>query len=88
MIKKTSPCIPPYIPLLYIKTGVYRGTPIFLIFDPKERLWVLVTLERLPRGGSNVYHNKCFEQKRENYQKYYTEGKLYFFILQGHVFVM
>ena len=28
---------------LYIeKTGVCRGIPIFLIFDPKHRLWVLV----------------------------------------------
>ena len=32
-------CIPPYS-----KRGVYRGIPIFLIFDPKHRLWVLVRL--------------------------------------------
>ena len=35
-------CIPPYTPLLYSKTGVCRGIPIFLIFAPKHRLWVLV----------------------------------------------
>ena len=36
-------CIPPHIfPLLYSKTGVYRGIPIFLIFAPKHRLCVLV----------------------------------------------
>ena len=39
-------CIPPYTraytPLLYRKTGVYRGIPIFLNLDPKYRLWVLV----------------------------------------------
>ena len=29
-------------PLLYSKTGVCRGIPIFLIFAPKHRLWVLV----------------------------------------------
>ena len=34
--------IPPYSPLLYRKTGVRRGVPIFLIFAPKHRLWVLV----------------------------------------------
>ena len=34
-------CIPPYTPLLYSKIGVCRGIPIFLIFDPKHRLWVL-----------------------------------------------
>ena len=32
----------PYTPLLYSKTVVYRGIPIFLIFAPKHRLWVLV----------------------------------------------
>ena len=41
-ITKTSPCTPPYTPLLYSKTGVYRGIHIFLIFAPKHRLWVLV----------------------------------------------
>ena len=37
-------CIPPkpYTPLLYSKTGVHRGIPIFLIFALKRRLWVLV----------------------------------------------
>ena len=35
-------CIPPYTPLLYSKAGVCRGIPIFLIFAPKHRLWVLV----------------------------------------------
>ena len=28
----------PYTPLLYSKTGVCRGIPIFLIFDQKHRL--------------------------------------------------
>ena len=34
--------IPPQTPLLYSKTGVCRGIPIFLIFAPKHRLWVLI----------------------------------------------
>ena len=34
--------IPPHTPLLYSKTGVCRGIPIFLIFALKHRLWVLV----------------------------------------------
>ena len=34
--------LPPQTPLLYSKTGVCRGIPIFLIFAPKHRLWVLV----------------------------------------------
>ena len=35
-------CIPPWTPLLYSKTGVCRGIPIFVIFAPKHRLWVLI----------------------------------------------
>ena len=31
--------------LLYSKTGVCRGIPIFLIFAPKHRLWVLVRVQ-------------------------------------------
>ena len=47
-------CIPPNTPLLCSKTGVCRGIPIFLIFAPKHRMWVLV------RGGSNVYPQSMF----------------------------
>ena len=36
-------CIPPYTPLLYSKTGIFRGVPIFLSFAPKHRLWVHVS---------------------------------------------
>ena len=32
--------IPPYTPLLYSKTGVYRGIHYFLIFALKHILWV------------------------------------------------
>ena len=31
-------CLPPYSRLLYSKSGVCRGIPIFLIFAPKHRL--------------------------------------------------
>ena len=37
-------CIPPYTPLLYSENGVCRDFPIFLIFAPKHRLWVLVRI--------------------------------------------
>ena len=52
-------CIPPYTPLLYSKTGVYRGILFFLIFAPKHRLWVLVRTEAVLK----CTHNQCFEQK-------------------------
>ena len=43
-IRKTYPCNEyPLIPHFYIaKLVVCRGIPIFLIFAPKHRLWVLV----------------------------------------------
>ena len=55
-IRITCPCnVYPLVPHFYIeKTGVCRGIPIFLIFAPKHRLWVLVL---------TCTHNLCFEQK-------------------------
>ena len=41
--------IPPYTPLLYSKSGVYRGKHYFLIFALKHRLWVLVRTASLRR---------------------------------------
>ena len=35
-------CIPHLNLILYSKTGVCRGIPNFLIFDPKHTTWVLV----------------------------------------------
>ena len=51
--------VPPYTPLLYSKTGVYSGRPIFVIFDPKHRVWVLVRGEAV----LTCTHNLCFRQK-------------------------
>ena len=49
-IRITCPCnIPPYNPLLYSKTGVYRGIHFFLIFALKHRLGVLVRTASLKR---------------------------------------
>ena len=39
--KHVHESITPHTPHLYGKHGVYRGIPIFLIFVPKHRLWVL-----------------------------------------------
>ena len=36
---------------------------IFLIFAPKHRLWVHVRTACPAQGGSNKFHNLCFEQK-------------------------
>ena len=48
--------IPAYTPLVYSKTGVYRGIHYFLIFALKHILWVLVRtasmrIRKLERNG-------------------------------------
>ena len=46
------------------KTGVCWGIPIFHIFAPKHRVWVIVrTASARRRGDSNVYPQSMFEQK-------------------------
>ena len=51
-------CIPPYIPLLFSKTGVHKGIHFFLIFALKHRLWVLV------EAVFTCTHNQCFRVKK------------------------
>ena len=78
---------PPSTPLLYSKTGVYRGIHYFSYFCSKT--YVIGTR----RGGSNEYHNLCFEQKYEKYQNFYLNFFLLLFVkfscnLNRCVFVM
>ena len=60
--------IPPYTPLLYSKTGVYRGLHFFLIFALKHILWVL------DEADLTCNHNICFEQEYEKGKKKSTEN--------------
>ena len=51
------------------------------------------SLEPPHRGGSNEYHNLCFEQKYEKYQKFLAENFHYLVVkfpvyLNRRVFVM
>ena len=48
-------------PLLYSKTGVCRGIPNFLIFDPKRTMWVVVR-NRLGEAVLMCTHKVSFEQ--------------------------
>ena len=68
-------CIPPYTPLLYSKTGVCRGIPIFLIFAPKHILWVLVCT-----------HNLCFEQNKKNIKVFLLKMFILFTTLKTSVY--
>ena len=60
-------CRPPYIPLLFSKTGVYRGIHYVLIFALKHRLWVLVTTAVLARTHNVLSKNK--KNIKKNYLK-------------------
>ena len=63
--------IPTYTPILYSKTGVYRGLHYFLIFALKHIVWVLVRTASMRRFEEvlTCTHNIYFEQKYENSQK-------------------
>ena len=67
-------CIPPYTPLLYSKTGVCRGIPIFVIFDPKHGLW----LEQLRRGSSKVYPQSVLNKNKKNIKLFLMKFSLFF----------
>ena len=74
---------------IYSKTGACWGIPIFLIFDPKHRFWVLVRTAS-PRRFPTIYvMNKNIKNIRiftdENFQ--FLQLKK-FCTLHGPVFVM
>ena len=89
---KTCPCnVYPLEPHFYIeKTGVCRGLPIFLIFAPKHRLWVLVSLGE---AVLTCTYNLCFGQIKKNIKnfqlKIFNVLKLKnLCLLHGQVFVI
>ena len=63
---------------LYTKTWIYRGMPIFLIFDPKHSVWVLI---RMPNpGGFDMYPQSMFWVKIiENIKLFRMEFFFFFF---------
>ena len=67
-------CIPPYTPLLYSKTGVCRGIPIFCIFDPKHRLWVLV---RITKVALMCTHNLCLSKSKKNMKSFLVKISIF-----------
>ena len=85
-------CIPPYTPLLYSKTGVYRGILFFLIFALKHRLCVHVRTASL-RQFKRVPTINVLSKNKKNITIFHL--KIIFFtavndciILHGRVFVM
>ena len=54
--------IPPYTPLIYSKTGICRGIPIFFLFL-LQSIDCGYSLEPPRRGGSNVYSQSMFLAK-------------------------
>ena len=85
--KHTYIILSPLNPLLYIKTGVYRGIHYFSYFCSKHRLWVPV------RTASTSTHNLCFVQKYEKYLSFLSENfqfleRKFSLYLNRRVFVM
>ena len=85
-VKKT-----PYTPLVYSKTGVYRGIHYFLIFALKHRLCVLI--RTASEAVLTCIHNLCFEQNKKNITIFHLKiiifsAMKYRSILNGHVCVM
>ena len=75
----------PCTPLLYSKTGVCGGIPIFLIFAPKHRLWVLVrTASR--EAVLTCTHNLCFGAKIRKISKFFCR-KFSSFKLKQSLFI-
>ena len=80
----------PSVPLLYSKTGVYRGIHLFLIFALKHRLWVLVRTASLIEAVLTCTHNYVLSKN-----KTFFHLKIIIFtalksrsISHGHVFVI
>ena len=75
-----------YTPLLYSKTGVYRGIHYFLVFALKHRLLVLV------RTASMSNHNLCFLAKLRKISHFFSSDIFHFYSREKsqyrHVIVM
>ena len=69
-------------PHIYIVKLVFTG--VYIIFLISARNIGGYSLEPPRRGGSNEYHNLCFEQKYEKYQNFYLK----IFIFGGKIFSM
>ena len=85
-------CIPHQTPFLYRKTGVCRGIPIFLIFAPKHRVWVLVRTA-LARRFLRVPTINVWSKNKKNDKIFLMKFSIFAFeknlcILHGHVFIM
>ena len=62
----------PLKPHFYIVKLWFTGVSIIFLFLLKN-IDCGYSLEPLRRGGSNEYHNLCFEQKYEKYQNFLSE---------------
>ena len=84
--------IPPYTPLLYGKTGVYRGMHYCLNFALKHGLWVLVRTASV-RRFQRVPTINVLSKNKKKIKFFYLKITIfttvkYCSILHGHVCVM
>ena len=63
----------PLKPHFYIVKLGFTGVYIILLISA-QNIDIVFSLESPRRGGSNEYHNLCFEQKYEKYQSFLPEN--------------
>ena len=72
----------PLKPHFYIVKLGFTGVYIIFLISAQNTDWGY-SLEQPRRGGSNEYHNLCFEQNYEEYQNFLSE---FFLIFGGEIF--
>ena len=72
--------VDPLKPHFYIeKNWGLQGYTLFYLFHiSAQNIDCGYSLEPPRRGGSNEYHNLCFEQKYEKYQNFYKKIFIFF----------
>ena len=76
----------PETPLLYSKTGVYKGIHYFFLFLLKN-IDCGYSLEPPRRGGSNDTHNLSFELKYEKYQGFFLSENVQFLEVKFSIYL-
>ena len=75
----------PLKPHFYIVKLGFTGVYVIFLISSKN-IDCGYSLEPPRRGGSNEYHNLCFEQKYEKYQNFSSE-KFHFLVVKFSVYL-
>ena len=62
--------LPPYTPVLYSETGVYRGINYFFLISAQKHI-LGYSLDHLAEAVLTSAHNICFEQEYEQILEFF-----------------